>query len=198
VPALSCWLAAHPGLQIHFDADNRYIDLIEERIDIAIRMSPNLADSSLVARPMAKVDQVLVASPTYLRQFPQIMNPDDLKQLELLPINLVPNAQDIQLTNTTTGEMAQVTMPARIHSNNVFVAKSLCIAGHGVARILYLDVQKELNRGDLVEVLPQWKMQDYVLYAVTLKRDQQPTKIYRCLEALGQYFSQLPGGRAHR
>lgn len=198
VPALSCWLAAHPGLQIHFDADNRYIDLIEERIDIAIRMSPNLADSSLVARPMARVDQVLVASPSYLRQFPQIQNPEDLKQLELLPINLVQNAQDIQLTNVTTNEKAQVTMPARIYSNNVFVAKSLCIAGHGVSRILYLDVQKELNRGDLVEVLPQWKMQDYLLYAVTLKREQQPTKIYRCLEALGQYFSQLPGGRALR
>lgn len=198
VPALSCWLAAHPGLQIHFEADNRYIDLIEERIDIAIRMSPTLADSSLVARPMAKVDQILVASPSYLRQFPQIHAPNDLKQLELLPINLINNPQDIQLTNVATGEKTQVTMPARIHSNNVFVAKSLCIAGHGVARILYLDVQKELNRGDLVEVLPQWKMQDYLLYAVTLKREQQPTKIYRCLEALGQYFSQLPGGRLVR
>jgi DNA-binding transcriptional LysR family regulator len=198
VPALSCWLEAHPGLQITFQADNRYIDLIEERIDIAVRMSPTLTDSSLIARPMARVDQILCASPAYLRQFSPIQKPEDLAQLSLLPIDLVPNAQDIQLTNISTGEEARVHMQSRIQTNNVFVSKSLCVGGHGVARILYLDVQKELSRGDLVEVLPQWKMQDYLLYAVTLKREQQPIKIYRCLEALAQYFSQLPGGRSIR
>jgi DNA-binding transcriptional LysR family regulator len=198
IPALSCWISAHPSLKVYFEADNRYIDLIEERIDIAIRMSPTLADSSLIARPMASVDQLLCASPSYLRQFPTIQTPEDLIKLELLPIDLVQNPQDIYLTNVSTGEEKHIYMPARIHSNNVFVTKSLCLAGHGVGRILYLDVQKELARGDLVEVLPQWKMQDYVLYAVTLKREQQPTKIYRCLEALSQYFSQLPGGRSVR
>ncbi|XID75944.1 LysR family transcriptional regulator [Alkanindiges sp. WGS2144] len=196
VPALSCWLAAHPGLTVHFEAENRYIDLIDERIDIAIRMSPALADSSLIARPMARVDQILCASPTYLRQFPAMQAPEDLAQLDLLPIDLIQNVQDIHLTNVSTGEKKFVHMPARIHSNNVFVNKALCLAGHGVSRILYVDVQKELARGDLVEVLPQWKLADYILYAVTLKREQQPTKIYRCLEALTQYFSQLPGGRA--
>jgi DNA-binding transcriptional LysR family regulator len=198
VPALSCWLAAHPSLKVYFEAENRYIDLIEERIDIAIRMSPTLADSSLIARPMARVDQILCASPSYLRQFSPIQAPEDLAQLELLPIDLVQNPQDIYLTNAATNEQKHIFMPARIHSNNVFVTKSLCLAGHGVSRILYLDVQKELARGDLVEVLPQWKMQDYILYAVTLKREQQPTKIYRCLDALSQYFSQLPGGRSVR
>ena len=198
VPALSCWLSAHPSLKIFFEADNRYIDLIEERIDIAIRMSPTLADSSLIARPMARVDQILCAAPAYLRKFAPIQTPEDLTQLELLPIDLVQNPQDIHLTNAATNEQKHVFMPARIRSNNVFVTKSLCLAGHGVSRILYLDVQKELARGDLVEVLPQWKMQDYILYAVTLKREQQPTKIYRCLDALSQYFSQLPGGRSVR
>ncbi|RYY79909.1 MAG: LysR family transcriptional regulator [Moraxellaceae bacterium] len=198
VPALSCWLSAHPSLKIFFEADNRYIDLIEERIDIAIRMSPALADSSLIARPMARVDQILCAAPAYLRKFAPIQTPEDLAQLELLPIDLVQNPQDIHLTNAATNEQKHIFMPARIHSNNVFVTKSLCLAGHGVGRILYLDVQKELARGDLVEVLPQWKMQDYILYAVTLKREQQPTKIYRCLDALSQYFSQLPGGRSVR
>ncbi len=196
VPALSCWLAAHPGLNIYFEVENRYIDLIDERIDIAIRMSPTLADSSLIARPMARVDQILCAAPSYLRQFPTVHKPEDLTQLQLLPIDLMQNAQEIHLTNESTGEKKHIRMQARIHSNNVFVAKSLCLAGQGICRILYLDVQKELARGDLVEVLPQWKMEDYLLYAVTLRREQQPTKIHRCLDALAQYFSQLPGGRA--
>lgn len=196
VPALSHWLSAHPDLTVHFEADNHYIDLIEERIDIAIRMSPALADSSLVARPMAKVDQILCASPSYLRQFPPVHDPEDLLKLTLLPIDLIHNVNEINVKNVTTNEKRQITMSSRIHTNNVFLNKSLCLAGHGVSRILYLDVQKELMRGDLIEVLPNWKMDDYILYAVTLKREQQPVKIHRCLDALSQYFSQLPGGRS--
>ena len=86
-------------------------------------------------------------------------------------------------------------MKHRLQTNNVFVAKSLCQHGHGIARILYLDVQKELMNGTLVEVLPEWKLPTFTLSAVTLKREQQPMKIHRCLDALKQYFSQLPGGR---
>ena len=52
--------------------------------------------------------------------------------------------------------------------------------------------------GSLVEVLPEWKLPKFTLYAVMLKREQQPTKIHRCVDALKQYFSQLPGGRIYQ
>jgi DNA-binding transcriptional LysR family regulator len=196
VPALSSWMAAHPALQIHFEADNRYIDLIDERIDIAIRMSPGLADSSLIARPMARVDQVLCASPAYLRQFAPLHHPSELSEHQMIAISLIKDAQDCTFRNAKTGEHASVHIPSRVYTNNVFLMKSLCLGGHGLARLLYLDVQKELARGELVEVLPNWQMPDYTLYALTLRREQQPLKIVRCLEALSHYFGQLPGGRA--
>ena len=74
----------------------------------------------------------------------------------------------------------------------------MCLQGHGIARILYLDIQKDLVSGSLVEVLPEWKLPAFTLYAVMSKREQQPTKIHRCLDALKQYFSQLPGGRIYQ
>lgn len=196
VPALSSWMAAHPALQVTFEADNRYIDMIEERIDVAIRMSPGLADSSLIARPMTKVDQVLCASPAYLRQFSALHHPNELSAHHMIAISLIKDAQSCSFHNSRTDEKAFVHIPARLFTNNVFLMKSLCLGGHGLARLLYLDVQKELARGELVEVLPHWRLPDYTLYALTLRREQQPLKIVRCLEALGQYFSQLPGGRA--
>ena len=73
--------------------------------------------------------------------------------------------------------------------------KTLCYEGHGIGRILHLDAQQELKRGEFVEVLPDWKLPEYTLYAVTLKREQQPVKVLRCIEALKSYFTQLPGGR---
>ena len=60
VPALSHWVSAHRGLTVHFEAENQFIDLIQERIDIAIRMCSKLEESNnLLITPLARVDQVV-------------------------------------------------------------------------------------------------------------------------------------------
>ncbi|ENX35047.1 hypothetical protein F889_01339 [Acinetobacter colistiniresistens] len=196
IPALSHWMSAHKGLAIHFEADHRYIDLIEERIDIAIRMSLKVDDHQLSAVPLARVDQVLVASPSYLNQAQPITRPEDLHHHELLPITLMQNYQHFSFRHGTSGEVVNVDMKSRLGTNNVFVAKSLCQQGHGIARILYMDIQKELVSGSLVEVLPDWQLPAYTLHALTSKREQYPMKVHRCIDALKQYFAQLPGGRS--
>ncbi|MCH7312132.1 LysR family transcriptional regulator [Acinetobacter sp. ANC 4805] len=196
IPALSHWMSAHKGLAIHFEADHRYIDLIEERIDIAIRMSLRVDDHQLTAVPLARVDQVLVASPSYLNQSSPITRPEDLRHHELLPVTLMQNYQHFSFRHGLSNEVVNVDMKTRLSTNNVFVAKSLCQQGHGIARILYMDIQKELINGSLVEVLPDWQLPAYTLHALTSKREQYPMKVHRCIDALKQYFAQLPGGRS--
>ena len=196
IPALSHWMSAHKGLAIHFEADHRYIDLIEERIDIAIRMSLRVDDHQLTAVPLARVDQVLVASPSYLNQASPITRPEDLRNHELLPVTLMQNYQHFAFRHGLSGEIVNVDMKTRLGTNNVFVAKSLCQQGHGIARILYMNIQKELINGSLVEVLPDWQLPAYTLHALTSKREQYPMKVHRCIDALKQYFAQLPGGRS--
>ncbi len=198
VPALSHWISAHRGLSVHFEAENKYIDLIEGRIDIAVRMSSKIEDSNLTAVPLARVEQILVASPSYLNQSAPISRPEDLKNHDLIPINVMNNYQQFSFQHGVTSEVVDLEMRSRLYSNNVLVAKSLCQHGHGLARILYLDVQKDLFNGSLVEVLPEWKLPAFTLYAVISRREQQPMKIHRCLDALKQYFSQLPGGRVYQ
>ncbi|WP_109440869.1 LysR family transcriptional regulator [Acinetobacter haemolyticus] len=196
VPALSHWMSAHKGLAVHFEADHRYIDLISERIDIAIRMSLKVDDPQLTVVPLARVDQILVASPSYLNQSPPITRPEDLNHHELLPVTLMQNFQHFAFRHGLSGESVNVEMQTRLGTNNVFVAKSLCQQGLGIARILYMDVQKELVNGSLVEVLPDWQLPTYTLQALTSKREQYPVKVHRCIDALKQYFAQLPGGRS--
>jgi len=198
VPALSHWISAHRGLSVHFEAENKYIDLIEGRIDIAERMSSKIEDSNLTAVPLARVEQILVASPSYLNQSAPISRPEDLKNHDLIPINVMNNYQQFSFQHGVTSEVVDLEMRCRLYSNNVLVAKSLCQHGHGLARILYLDVQKDLINGSLVEVLPEWKLPAFTLYAIISRREQQPMKIHRCLDALKQYFSQLPGGRVYQ
>ncbi|MDN8284779.1 LysR family transcriptional regulator [Acinetobacter baumannii] len=196
IPALSHWMSAHRGLSVHFEVGHRYIDLIEERIDIAVRMSSTPVEESDSVIPMAFVDQILVASPSYLNQTSPILHPNDLNNHELLSINAMNDSRSFNFQHAKTGEKLNIEMASRLQSNNLQVAKALCQQGHGIARILYLDAQKELKNGSLIEILPDWKLPAFTLYAEIAKHDQQPMKIQRCVEALKQYFSQLAGGRA--
>ncbi|WP_425915100.1 LysR family transcriptional regulator [Acinetobacter sp. TSRC1-2] len=196
IPALSHWMSAHRGLAVHVEADNQYIDLIEGRIDIALRISSKIEDNNLHVVPLARVEQVLVASPRYLNQSTPISRPEDLKHHDLIPMNVIKNYQYLSFQHGVTSEDISLEMSSRLTSNNVLVAKALCQQGHGIARILYLDAQKDLINGALVEVLPEWKLPSFTLYAIISKHEQQPMKIHRCLEALKQYFCQLPGGRS--
>ena len=198
IPALSHWMSAHRSLSVHLEADNQYIDLIDGRIDIALRMSPKIEDQNLQVVPLAHVEQVLVAAPSYINQTSLISRPEDLQNHDLLHINLVKNYQQFSFEHVSTHERTHIEVNSRFTTNNVLAAKSMCLQGHGVARILYLDIQKDLLNGSLVEVLPEWRLPSFTLYAVMCKRDQQPTKIHRCLDALKQYFSQLPGGRVYQ
>lgn len=196
IPALSHWMSAHRGLSVHFEVGHRYIDLIEERIDIAVRMSSTAVEESDSVIPMAFVDQILVTSPSYLNQTSPILHPNDLNNHELLSINAMNDSRSFNFQHAKTGEKLNIEMASRLQSNNLQVAKALCQQGHGIARILYLDAQKELKNGSLIEILPDWKLPAFTLYAEIAKHDQQPMKIQRCVEALKQYFSQLAGGRA--
>ena len=198
VPALSHWMSAHRGLAVHFEADNQLTDLIDGRIDIALRMAQKLDDAQLQSVPLAQVDQVLVAAPSYLNQNAPVTRPEDLVNHDLLPTHQMKNAHEFAFVHNATHENVQLNMHSRLSTNNVLVAKSLCLQGHGIARVLYLDVQKDLMNGTLVEVLPEWKLPAFTLYAVMLKREQQPMKTHRCLDALKQYFCQLPGGRVYQ
>lgn len=195
VPALSRWIMAHETLKVNILASEQYVNLIEARIDVAVRMSQHVNDDEFEVYPMARVQQILIASPSYLNQRPAIEHPKDLLAHQLLPVDLMKNFSKLKFSNEKTGETVELEVPVKVRTNNVFVMKTLCHEGHGIGRILHLDAQQELKRGEFVEVLPDWKLPEYTLYAVTLKREQQPVKVLRCIEALKSYFTQLPGGR---
>ncbi len=188
LPALSTWMAAHDDLSITYFADNRYIDMIDERIDIAVRMSPSIDDSALSSHPLSDVRQMLVASPQYLRQHKKIESPKDLADHQLIVIDIMKDANYVELSKTETSKKTRIKMDSRIHTNNVFMAMTLAKEGHGIIRIMEMDVKRELESGNLVEVLTGYQLPSFVLYAVTLNREQQPAKITRCLEVLKKYF----------
>ena len=195
VPALSHWMSAHRGLTINFETSDQELDLVDGRIDIALRLDQNLENNHLTVIPLIQIEQILVAAPSYINQSALISQPDDLKNHDVLPSSPQKGQQSIQFQHINSAEKLSVELNNRFNTNSSLVAKAMCLQGNGITKISYLDVQKDLKDGALVEVLPEWKLAPVTLYAVLPKSDQHATKVLRCVETLKQYFSQLNGGR---
>ena len=195
IPALSHWMSAHRGLTVHLETNNHEVDLLEGRIDIALRFDQNDDDHNLQVVPLMQIEQILVAAPSYINQTAIISRPEDLKHHDVLPLTHIKNHQNFSFQHVHSTEKVEFELSSRFSTNNSLVAKAMCLQGNGVAKILYLDVKKDLLNGSLIEVLPEWKLPPVTLYAVMPNREQQPTKVLRCLDALKQYFSQISGGR---
>ncbi|ANF81505.1 LysR family transcriptional regulator [Acinetobacter sp. NCu2D-2] len=195
VPALSHWMSAHRGLNIHFETDDQETSLVDGRIDIALRLGQNLEDQHHTVIPLIQIEQILVAAPSYINQSALISQPDDLKQHDLLIASAQKTQARIEVQHVNTAEKVSMEIQSRFNVSSELIAKAMCLQGNGISKSAYLDVQKDLKNGALVEVLPEWKLAPVTLYAVIPKSDQQPTKILRCLDTLKQYFSQINGGR---
>lgn len=191
IPALSQWMLAHRGLTVDIQTKNPSNYLLAERIDISLSIGQPIEETGCEISDLAQIEQVLVASPVYINQGNCITEPNDLIQHEVLPVNGLKNLQNLHFSHQRLAQSIELDIPARLSSNNLLVTKGLCVQGHGIACLPYLDVQKELAQGLLVEVLPEWKLPALTLYATTPKSEQLPIKVERCLDILKQYFLQL-------
>lgn len=191
IPALEDWLAKHDELSVHFEADNQLIDMIDERIDIALRITKHIDETRFYGRALTNVKQMLVASPKFIADNPNIMQPHDLAPLNLVSITLLENPKNLSLCHVNTNETQALTLKSRISTNNVNIFNNLLKEGYGIGRILDIDFKKELQRGELVPILPDWELPTFKLFAVVLKREQQPAKVVRCLDVITKHFIQL-------
>lgn len=175
--ALAPVLAAWPQLRLHLLVDDAMIDLIDARIDIAIRAG-QLPDSDWIARPLCELEIILCAAPSYIDSNGMPADPEDLQAHHWLASPREPN----------TG--------ARIVSNNQLTLQQMCEQGLGLARLAHADAAPALARGLLVRVLPGMRLPSLPVTAVTPGRTGDPAKVRVALEALRRHFAALPGCRS--
>ncbi|MBC7995403.1 MAG: LysR family transcriptional regulator [Rhizobacter sp.] len=190
-PALAPLLAAHPALSLRLLVDDALIDLIDARIDLALRAG-RLPDSSWVARRLCAFDWVLCASPDYLRRHGVPNTPSELLPHQWLVGSREGSALQFVLLGPA-GERETVRVDARIASNNQLTLEQMCTAGLGLALMTHPDVHEALQAGRLQRVLPGWAMEPGPVWAVTPQRDNQPAKVRHAIAALQAYFEAAPG-----
>jgi DNA-binding transcriptional LysR family regulator len=190
-PALAPLLAAYPALSLRLLVDDALIDLIDARIDLALRAG-RLPDSSWVARRLCAFDWVLCASPDYLRRHGVPSTPAELLAHQWLVGSRDGSVLQFVLLGPA-GDRETVRVEARIASNNQLTLEQMCTAGLGLALMTHPDVHEALQAGRLQRVLPGWQMEPGPVWAVTPQRDNQPAKVRHAIAALQAYFVGAPG-----
>lgn len=180
-------LRSHPKLFLRLLLDDALIDLINERVDIALRVG-NFPDSSLVARKLGSLQAQMCAAPAYLaeRGWPRV--PQDLAAHDWLGGR--PSTQGIEtlLLHNDAGEQATVPVASRAHASQVTALHSLCVEGWGISVVASDDDRRALTDGRLVPVLPGWQLPEMPVYAVTPRRGEQPAKVRHALALLVAHF----------
>ena len=203
MPALKEFMALHPQVEVDVDLADSTADLVERRIDLTLRIASN-PDPSLIGKPIAKCESVLVASPQYLGQADKalILQPEDLKYHDCLGYknfeqtiwHLSSNKVDDNLAtldaSTFDKSMVSVETHCRLTCNETSALLHACLLGMGIAMQPTYLVNPYLQRGELCQVLPQWRPKDLTIYALYSSRKHLSPKVRALIDFLTQYFQQ--------
>ncbi len=187
-------LADHPALRLRLLVDDSMIDLIDARVDLALRAG-RLADSTWAARRLCRFAWMLCAAPSYLAQAGVPKRPQDLLAHQWIAAPR--DGQHLLLELQGPGDAREALRIApRITSNNQLTLQQMAASGLGLVLAVRADVDDDLRAGRLVAVLPEWTMPPMPVWAVTPQRDGQPAKVRHAVEALQAYLRAIPGALA--
>lgn len=152
VPALDGFLRRHEVLELELVFNDRYVNLLEEGFDVAIRVGAPV-DSTLRARTLATTPRLLVAAPAYLKAAPPLRRPADLADHACLLHTGLGVGASWGFTGAQTGEVESARVTARCVANHSEAILCLARQGHGVALLASWLVDEALRAGELVALL---------------------------------------------
>ena len=190
-PALGTLLTDHPALRLRLLVDDAPIDLINARIDLAVRYG-RLQDSNWAARRLGGMQWQLCAAPGWVAAHGRPQHPDALLTHSWLGFAREGGGLRIDL-HTPAGEPRALRVEPRIASNNQLSIQQMCEAGLGLALVGSMDAHDALQAGRLVRLLPDWSFGTLDIWAVTPQRDAQPAKVRQAIAALHAYLQRVPG-----
>ncbi|WP_246793359.1 LysR family transcriptional regulator [Burkholderia perseverans] len=185
---LARYLEAHPHVNLEVSLSDRYVDLLEAGVDLAIRIG-RLPDSGLVARRLAPCRMVICAAPAFLERHGTPRSPDDLRQAPRLTFSEAVSVGDWTLTDA--GQRTHVIDgPCRLAANNTQMLLAAARAGAGVAYGPSFVFGEPIARGELVELLPDFQAAELTIQAVFPSARQMPARVRHLLDHLAGAFGE--------
>ena len=151
-PALAVFLARYPELKVDLELSDRFVDLLEEGYDVAVRIAAALPDSSLIARRITVDDAVICASPAYWQRHSRPRVPADLERHACVTYAYNPNPREWPFV-AADGRPINVRVDGPLHTNNGEATLHVALAGLAVVRLPRFICGPELAPGRLEAVL---------------------------------------------
>ncbi|WP_374471674.1 LysR family transcriptional regulator [Phenylobacterium sp.] len=164
------FMAAHPKLKLQFLVSNRRVDLIEEGVDIAVRVRQQLdTDADLQVKLIERTSLVLAASPELLAARGTPASPADLATFPTVSLGEAPGPDRWRLTNRD-GETVEAAHEPRLTASAFPLLREAVLGGVGVGLLPEYAAREFLESGRLVRVLPDWEAPQGILHLVFTSR----------------------------
>lgn len=186
--AVTAFLQRHPRVAVDMQMNNRSVNLVEDRIDLALRIT-NALDPNLIARPLGQCASVLCAAPAYLAK--QGM-PRQLSDLSLHNCLTYTYFGKSLWHFTHENEPFTVPVSGNLSGNESLVLLSSALEGAGITLQPRYSVQRHLASGALVPLLTEYRAQDMGIYGIYASRQHMPPALRALLDFLVHWFAHEP------
>lgn len=190
VPLIPEFLQRYPELRVTLEVTDRSMDLVEEGIDVAIRFTEQLTDSSVVTRRLALNRRVICAAPSYLERHGAPQTPDDLTQHTCLSLYTVSSFNEWEFDGPDGNRVLRV--GGNFETNSADALYHAALAGLGIARLSTYLVCPDLKSGRLVQLLPEYVHEQSSMLAVYPHRRHVPRKVRAFVDFLVEKFTPVP------
>jgi DNA-binding transcriptional LysR family regulator len=187
-PLVLRFMQQHPGLQIDLSFDDRYVNMVEQGTDVAVRMG-RLADSQLGARFLGMNPWVLVAAPAYLAAQGTPRKPAELSRHAALVYSSVQGDERWHFTGAD-GQTTSVPVKGPLRSNNLSVLLAAARAGHGVAVLPWYVAHESVQSGAVQPLLERWALPVQEIHAVFPSPKLLPGKVRSLCDFLAPCFGE--------
>lgn len=184
------FLAHYPEIDLELVLSDRIVDLVEEGIDLAIRLSDDLPPN-VIARKLASSPRLLVAHKSYFQHAPPLRVPEDLSQHAYIRFGGIPALSQLAFAN---GDRTLLIAPTGHYRINSSLALRQCfLSGVGLGTAPAWLVQDLIDDGSLIHLLPEWSLDAQPLYLVYPSRRYLPQRTTTLIHFLRERLVTLPG-----
>ncbi|HET6620668.1 MAG TPA: LysR family transcriptional regulator [Dongiaceae bacterium] len=189
-PHVPRFLEKHPQMQVRLHLTDTLVDLIQERIDLAIRIA-ELTDSTAIVRKLAPNRRLIVASPEYLKRRGTPKAPEDLLDHNCLLLRF-PGSKQYRWTVQGPDGPITLRVTGNMDSNSGGALRDWCLAGHGLALKSLWEIVDDLNEGRLLPVLTDYPPPGHAIYALYPHSQHAPPRVRVFIDFLAELFGTRP------
>lgn len=188
-PLLKEYTRRYPNVNVHVEVANRYHDLVDNNIDVAIRTREFETDSSITVRRLATTRRILAASPAYLNDHGAPKTIDDLARHPVLIYTYSLNPND--LTFRRNGETQTINIKGLLESNDGQVLRAAALDGMGIVVQPKYILYEDLVAGRLVSVLDEWDLPRLTINIAFQSRRHMSAKVRTFIDFLVEHFERM-------